>query len=147
MSETLVLGLFGSSVVVAIVGIISNVLTFKMNRKATIEDRNESKNDKVKELEDRVESIEKKVDKQSDELAELIKKLSETVDNVREGQKMVLYDRILYLSGEYLKSNHITYNEKKNLNMMHSIYHNKLGGNGDLDDRMEDVDKIPVDYN
>ena len=44
------------------------------------------------------------------------------------------------------KKRTITFNQKKDLHNMHSIYHNKLGGNGDLDNVLKDVDKIKVDY-
>lgn len=49
-----------------------------------------------------------------------------------QGMRWLLQDRLEHVAQSYLESDHITYDELKNWNKGHHIYHDLLGGNGDL---------------
>lgn len=49
-----------------------------------------------------------------------------------QGMRWLLQDRLEHLAKHYLDSGHITYDELQNWNKGHRIYHDLLGGNGDL---------------
>lgn len=44
-----------------------------------------------------------------------------------------------------IKDRCITMEERRSLHHWHSLYHNELGGNGDADQLMAQVDKLPLD--
>jgi hypothetical protein len=50
-----------------------------------------------------------------------------------QGIKWLMQDRLEHVALAYLSKGEITYDELKNWNRGHYIYHNLLGGNGDLD--------------
>lgn len=45
----------------------------------------------------------------------------------------------------HIKEGSITMEERRSLHHWHSLYHNELGGNGDADQLMAQVDKLPLD--
>lgn len=49
-----------------------------------------------------------------------------------QGMRWLLQDRLEHVAQSYLEADHITYDELKNWNKGHHIYHDLLGGNGDL---------------
>ena len=67
-------------------------------------------------------------------------------DGVREGIKILLYDRIKHLGKAYIERGYITAEELEDLTTMHSIYHDPdgLNGNGFLDAIMSIVNKLPI---
>lgn len=67
-------------------------------------------------------------------------------DGVRDGIKILLYDRIKYLGKEYLERGYVTTEELEDLTTMHDIYHDPegLNGNGFLDALMNNVSKLPL---
>ncbi len=74
-----------------------------------------------------------KDDGESDDLAAL-----------KSGLKWVLYDRIRYLGQAYIAAKKIDFDDRRILNEMHKSYHNGLGGNGDLDNLMKEVNSLPL---
>ena len=46
-----------------------------------------------------------------------------------QGMRWLLQDRLEHLAGHYLERGYITYDELKNWNRGHHIYHDLLGGN------------------
>lgn len=67
-------------------------------------------------------------------------------DGVREGIKILLYDRIKHLGKQYIARGYISAEELEDLTTMHNIYHDPYGlnGNGFLDAIMENVRKLPI---
>lgn len=67
-------------------------------------------------------------------------------DGVRDGVKMILYDRIKFLGKEYIDRGYVTTEELEDLTTMHDIYHDPegLNGNGFLDSLMNSVNKLPL---
>lgn len=50
-----------------------------------------------------------------------------------QGMRWLLQDRLEHLARHYLADGVVTYEEMRNWNKGHTIYHDILGGNGDLD--------------
>ena len=67
-------------------------------------------------------------------------------DGVREGIKILLYDRIKHLGKAYIERGYITAEELEDLTTMHEIYHDPYGlnGNGFLDAIMRNVKSLPI---
>ncbi len=75
----------------------------------------------------------KKEDKSDSEIAQLKKALM-----------YVILDRIRYLGQAYIEEGEIDFDDRRLLNEMHDVYHNGLGGNGDLDTLMHEVNALPL---
>ena len=63
---------------------------------------------------------------------------------LKQGIKLLLADKIQYLGLKYIEEGEITFSNRKMLNDMHSTYHNGLGGNGDYDGLMKEVNELPI---
>lgn len=63
---------------------------------------------------------------------------------LKEGMKYVLYDRIRWLGQAYIVKGEVDFDDRRILHSMHSVYHNQLGGNGDLDSLMQEVNELPL---
>ena len=63
---------------------------------------------------------------------------------LRQGMKLLLADKIQYLGLRYIEEGEVTFSNKKMLNEMHSVYHNGLGGNGDYDVLMNEVNELQL---
>lgn len=46
---------------------------------------------------------------------------------------------------EHIKDKQISFEDRRSLHHWHDLYHNGLGGNGDADALMRQVDELPVD--
>jgi len=66
------------------------------------------------------------------------------MEAVKTGLKWVIYDRIRYLGQTYINQKKIDFDDRRILNEMHKCYHNGLGGNGDLDNLMSEVNALPL---
>lgn len=63
---------------------------------------------------------------------------------LKAGLKWVLYDRIRFLGQHYICAGSVDFDDRRILNEMHACYHNGLGGNGDLDNLMGEVNRLPL---
>lgn len=63
---------------------------------------------------------------------------------LKQGMKLLLADKLQYLGLKYIEEGEITFSNRKMLNDMHSTYHNGLGGNGDFDGLMKEVNELPI---
>ena len=72
-----------------------------------------------------------------------VDKMEEKLDAVVNSQKVITKERIRYLGLCYIGAKKITLDDKETLQKMHEAYEG-LGGNGDLDTVMNEVDKLPV---
>ena len=68
----------------------------------------------------------------------------ENITAFRTALKWVLYDRIRYLGQAYIHDGMVDFDDRRILHEMHQCYHNGLGGNGDLDSLMNEVNKLPL---
>lgn len=106
---------------------------FKAERKALKEDRKEEKADEIKTLTKTVET-----------LTSTVKDMNTQLLALRDAQKCVLLDRIIYLGQEYIQNGEIAFDDRRRLREMHDSYHNGLKGNGDADAIMKAVDELPL---
>lgn len=84
------------------------------------------------------------------ELKDEIKRLAVKVDNsakanaaVVTAQKIIMVERIRYLGMCYISSGNIDLDDKEQMRKMHKAY-KALGGNGDLDTVMDEVEHLPL---
>ena len=73
-----------------------------------------------------------------------VEELQATQDILREGLQWVMYDRIKYLCKEHITRGYIASNDLEDLERMHKVYHDKLKGNGFLDDLMKVVHSLKI---
>ena len=59
-----------------------------------------------------------------------------------QGMRWLLQDRLEQQALEYLRRGSITYEELRNWNRGHHIYHDLLGGNGDLNGLKEELTRL-----
>lgn len=134
MSEAIkdiLIAVISGGVGAAIVKLLGDGLAWRRTRKAEKEDRAERKQEDRERQEnlhtkERLKTIEKKTDAQSEAL------------------KFILYDRIRYLGQAYIAEGEIDFDDRRILNDMHKSYHNGLGGNGDLDVLMREVNNLSL---
>ena len=66
------------------------------------------------------------------------------IEALKAGLKWVLYDRIRFLGQKYINDGSVDFDDRRILNEMHKSYHDGLGGNGDLDVLMREVNELPL---
>ena len=67
------------------------------------------------------------------------------LEALKAGLKWVLYDRIRFLGQHYISAGQVDFDDRRILNEMHNSYHDGLGGNGDLDNLMGEVNRLPLE--
>ena len=120
MQNEILLALITGGVIAAIIEGIREWLRWKRERKAKKEDTAELN------IEQRLEAMEQQNAAQIEAL------------------KYILYDRIRFLGQEYITEGEIDFDDRRILNSMHTVYHNGLNGNGDLDNLMRDVNALKL---
>ncbi|MBQ7214326.1 MAG: hypothetical protein IJS25_07330 [Bacteroidales bacterium] len=70
--------------------------------------------------------------------------LKADIDVLKTGEKWMLYDRIRHIGQKYIANGAVDFDDRRILNEMHVCYHEGLGGNGDLDNLMGQVNKLPL---
>ena len=129
--EKILLAAVSGGVAAALIKPFGDGLTWKRSRKAQKEDKAEQKKEDAEKqaalhTEERLQAIEEKTDAQSDALM------------------YILYDRIRHLAQAYIAEGEVDFDDRRILNQMHRAYHDGLGGNGDLDGLMSEVNKLPL---
>ncbi len=84
-----------------------------------------------------------------EDLAELTerawrKDVDKTLKALTVAQRYLLYDRIRNLGQKYIAEGRVDMEDRRILKQMHTSYHEGLGGNGDLDLLMKQVDNLPL---
>lgn len=106
---------------VAIVGGVFSLITHRLNRK----------------------------DKLADQEAEKIKNEQEQSEVEHKALRYIMLYIIQERAKSHIKDGKITLEERRSLHHWHSLYHDKepngLGGNGDADALMAEVDRLPTD--
>ena len=111
--------IIASGIVGLIFGFVQQITMWKLNRKAS------------------------KEDKAAFNIEERIKALEDKVTGLSIGQKSILHDRIKWLGMGYIAAHCIDIDDRRDLIEMHKAYHAN-GGNGNLDMLMEEVEKLPL---
>lgn len=115
----------------AVIKLIDNLLQWHLNRKAKKDDKAEAE----------AEAKKKKSEKEEEEWK---KHTDEMIADLTVGVRVILMDRIRYLGQKYIADEEVDFDDRHLLHEMHSVYHNTLGGNGDLDILMEEVNDLPL---
>lgn len=131
ISLAILIAIISSGATAAIVKAIDNWLSWKRERKAKHEDDDLEKKEQI--INDRLNTIEKKTD--------CIQKL---LDSLKEGMKYTIYDRIRHIGQAHINAGEIDFDDRRILNNMHHCYHDGLGGNGDLDKLVQEVNQLPL---
>lgn len=111
----------------AVIKLIDNVVQWKLQRKAAKEDRT---------LDDDRAEIKK--------IKQWEKDMEDKVNALINADRYIMFDRIRYLGQKYVAEKEVDFDDRRILNQMHDVYHNKLGGNGDLDKLMKAVNTLPL---
>ena len=124
-----ILAILGGGVGTALVAGIFTLIQWKLNRKAAKEDRTEAAGTAV-------------CATRGQEIRELKKMMGVLI----EADRTILYDRIKHLGKSYIARGYITVEELEDIDLMHTVYHDKdkLGGNGFLDALMSKVHALDV---
>ena len=130
----LVLAVAGGAAGAAVINGINERWKFKASRK---EDRTEKIEEKVKELKEEESAWKKEIEKKLKDLD-----TQNTAEN--EALRVILLDRIRHLGQSYIAAGEIDFDDRRIFHMMHSVYHDGLGGNGDADLVVEAVDELPL---
>ena len=120
----IILAIIGGGVGAALVAGVFSLLQWRLNRKAQKEDN--AANRKTADCAARGKEIQE---------------LTRMVGVLCVADRTILYDRIKHLGKSYIARGYITVEEKEDLSIMHSVYHDKdkLNGNGFLDDLMHTI--------
>lgn len=111
----------------AVIKLIDNVVQWCLQRKAAKEDRTEEKDrEEIHKIKDWERGMELKV------------------NALVNADKYILFDRIRYLGQRYVADNEVDFDDRRILRQMHEVYHNELGGNGDLKELMDAVNALPL---
>jgi len=111
----------------AFIKLIDNVIIWYLNRKASKEDKADEKAEAAKKDEEKWK-----------------KDTEDSINGLKDGLRIIMLDRIRLLGQRYLKDGEIDFDDRRYLNEMHQVYHGSLGGNGDLNSLMEDVNDLPL---
>lgn len=111
----------------ALVAGIFALLQWRLNRKATKEDKAADR--KVADCKARGEDI---------------ARVEKRVDALYVANRIQMYDRIKHLGKSYIRQEEISAEDLEDLIDMHKCYHDDLGGNGFLDEIMEQVRHLPI---
>lgn len=123
----IVLCLLSGGVAAAAMKTLDGVIMWHLNRKAAKEDRDADK---------------QAADEQQEK--DTTKRLQDDLASLRVGERVILHDRIKYLGRRFIRDGELDFDDRQDLIDMHGVYHNALGGNGNLDKLMEEVMELPV---
>lgn len=110
----------------AIIKLLDNLLLWLLNRRAAKADKSEERAIAAQQTEDKW-----KADTEA------------SVNELKDALRIIMVDRIRHLGHRYLKDGEIDYDDRKYLNEMHAVYRS-LGGDGDLDLLMANVNDLPL---
>lgn len=117
---------------------------FKATRKAAKEDKSEERADKTREISDAVAKFEKSEAEKNAEIDKRLDALDKQMEAQSTALRLILLDRILHLGQGYIMKGEISFDDRKRLHDMHDCYHSGLGGNGDADLIMREVDNLEL---
>lgn len=140
----LVLAVAGGAAGAAVINGINERWKFKASRKAAKEDRQEEKEDRTEKIEEKVKELKEEEIAWKKEIEKKLKDLDTQNTAENEALRVILLDRIRHLGQSYIAAGEIDFDDRRIFHMMHSVYHDGLGGNGDADLVVEAVDELPL---
>lgn len=139
-AETIIVCILSSTLAATVVTSIKELIMWRLNRKAKLEDDDNEQEDTNTELKNILNDHQECLERVAKSIEDLEKKLSLSLEN----DKIILKDKIKYLVLKYVEVGEITLEEKQAINHMWHIYHFDLHGNGDLDDLMDMLESINI---
>lgn len=140
----IIIAISGGAAGASVVNMISERLKFRAERKAKKEDRLIEKNDKTDEISEAVEAMKVRLDKHEESFSARFSEIDAVNVQFAEALKVILLDRIRNLGQKYIKEGVVDFDDRRIFHMMHNVYHNGLGGNGDADLIVAAVDELPL---
>lgn len=140
----IIIAISGGAAGASVVNMISERLKFRAERKAKKEDRLIEKNDKTDEISEAVEAMKVRLDKHEESFSARFSEIDAVNVQFAEALKVILLDRIRNLGQKYIKDGVVDFDDRRIFHMMHNVYHNGLGGNGDADLIVAAVDELPL---
>ena len=140
MSDYVITCILSSTLAATLITSIKELIIWALNRKAKKNDDNKEEKNELEEFRDLLKEQQEFLTKMTNTVSGLQKKL----DIYLNDYKIILKDKIKYLVYKYLEIGEISIEEKQAIQHMWSTYHYDLEGNGDLDEIMEVLDKIPI---
>lgn len=138
VTDEIIICVLSSTVAATFVTSIKELFLWRLNRSAKLAD--EGKEDKEaiinKKLEEQQEAIKK--------VSDAVEKLGEKIDVSCRSSKVILQNLIKTLIMSHLEEGEVSFEDRKLIHEMWTIYHYGLGGNGDLDDLMDLFDELPL---
>ena len=131
ISLAILVAVISSGATAAVVKAIDNWLSWRRERKAKHEDDDLAKKEQT--INDRLENIEQKTEDSR-----------KTLESLTDGMKYIIYDRIRHIGQAHINAGEIDFDDRRILNNMHHCYHYGLGGNGDLDKLVQEVNNLPL---
>lgn len=131
ISLAILIAVISSGATAAVVKAIDNWLSWKRERRAKREDSDLEKKEQT--VNDRLNAIEQKTEDNR-----------KTLESLTEGMKYIIYDRIRHIGQAHINAGEIDFDDRRILNNMHHCYHFGLGGNGDLDKLVQEVNNLPL---
>ena len=131
ISLAILVAVISSGATAAVVKAIDNWLSWRRERKAKHEDDDLAKKEQT--INDRLEKIEQKTEDSR-----------KTLESLTDGMKYIIYDRIRHIGQAHINAGEIDFDDRRILNNMHHCYHYGLGGNGDLDKLVQEVNNLPL---
>ena len=131
ISLAILVTVISSGATAAIVKAIDNWLSWKRERRAKHEDAE-------------LEQKEQKVNERLNTIEQQLNTTEKNLDSLKEGMKYIIYDRIRHIGQAHINAGEIDFDDRRILNNMHHCYHYGLGGNGDLDKLVQEVNNLPL---
>ena len=142
MSETLLVILLGSSVLVAIITVVGNIIMWRLNRKASKEDKRDEIKQSVDDLRKEISDLRAKIEQEHANNAELREILNKYIANANielEALQASIRNTILHVYYKYLPYRAIPCKERENLSKLVDVYIHGLKGNSFVEDIEGDV--------
>lgn len=136
MSElvTVLLGVLGGTAMAALINQVGESRRQKKQREAAKEDKKDDTGARLDAIDKRLAGIEATQAEQGTQL-----------QGLRASEKAVLSDRIKWLGTKYMEAGEVEFEDRRNLHELHTAY-KSLGGNGDYNILMADVDELPLKH-
>ena len=129
--ETLVLALCTGGIGAAVISALHDRWKFQATQKAKKTDQT-----------DEIAQMRDSEGKRYRNLAEKLEDIEQQTQNQSEALKLILLDRILDLGKSYIADGQISFDDRRHFHALHDCYHSGLGGNGDADFIVKEVDEL-----
>lgn len=137
-----------SAAVAALITGAKEIILWKLNRKAAVEDREEAKEEQAEDTASALEHHIEDADQKNEEILEMLRELKGALESHISSD--IIIERALYkqairnLCIEYINAGEIDIDDKKILIELHDVYHYELNGNGYFSELMKTVNSLPV---